>query len=150
MAAVSSQRTVVLNTLLDLCAAVGGGRYFVHRGAVNWGEFDFSRYSAGIAVLTPQFTLLGISFNTMTITLEFVQRLPSGERVYDTVKGLNDEEIEGLVEDSRIILLDLQKSKGTDGSSTILRIVSNRIEGQEMANLDFSIQGVQITFSIEY
>lgn len=150
MSSVSSQRTRVLAKVIDLCKEAGGGRYFVRRGAVNWAEFDFSRHSAGISILTPEFTLLGAQVNSITITLELVQQIPDGERVYRDTDGLNDEEIEGLVEDARIILLGLKGAKDDSGDATVLRIVDNRIEGQEMSNLDFSIQGVMVTFTVEY
>jgi hypothetical protein len=122
----------------------------VRRGAVNWAEFDFNRYSAGISILTPEFTLLGVQLNSITVTLELIQSIPEGERLYRETDGLNDEEIEGLVEDARIILLGLKAAKDESGNAIVLRIVDNRIEGQEMSNLDFSIQGVMITFTVEY
>lgn len=150
MSSVSSQRTRVLSLLIDLCKQAGDGRYFVRRGPVNWGEFDFERYPAGISILTPEFTLLGVQVNSITVTLELVQRIPQGERLYRETDGLNDEQIEGLVEDARIILLGLKAAKDQGGDSTVLRIVDNRIEGQEMTNLDFSIQGVMVTFTVEY
>jgi len=150
MSAITSQRTRVLAQIINLCKTVGGGRYFVRRGPVNWAEFDFNRYSAGISILTPEFTLLGAQVNSITVTLELVQRLPDGERLYLDTDGLNDEEIEGLVEDARIILIGLKSAKDSTGDSTVLRVVDNRIEGQEMANLDFSIQGVMVTFTLEY
>lgn len=150
MPLVVSQRTRVLALLIDLCKAAGGGRYFVRRGPINWAEFDFSRYQAGIAILTPEFTLLGTQLNSITITLELVQRIPEADRGYMETDGLNDQEIEGLVEDARIILLSLNAAKDAQGSVTVLRIVDNRIEGQEMSNLDFSVQGVMVTFTVEY
>lgn len=150
MSAVSSQRTRVLAKIIDLCKEAGGSRYFVRRGAVNWAEFDFNRYSAGISILTPEFTLLGVQLNSITVTLELIQSIPEGERLYRETDGLNDEEIEGLVEDARIILLGLKAAKDESGNAIVLRIVDNRIEGQEMSNLDFSIQGVMITFTVEY
>ena len=150
MSAVTSQRTRVLAQIIDLCKQAGGGRYFVRRGAVNWAEFDFNRYSAGISILTPEFTLLGVQLNSITVTLELIQSIPEGERLYRETDGLNDEEIEGLVEDARIILLVLKAAKDESGNAIVLRIVDNRIEGQEMSNLDFSIQGVMITFTVEY
>lgn len=150
MPLVVSQRTRVLALLIDLCKAAGGGRYFVRRGPINWAEFDFSRYQAGIAILTPEFTLLGTQLNSITITLELVQRIPEADRGYMETDGLNDQEIEGLVEDARIILLSLNAAKDAQGSVAVLRIVDNRIEGQEMSNLDFSVQGVMVTFTVEY
>lgn len=150
MSSVSSQRTRVLAKIIDLCKEAGGGRYFVRRGAVNWAEFDFNRHPAGISILTPEFTLLGAQVNSITVTLEIVQQIPDGERLYRETDGLNDEEIEGLVEDARIIVLGLKSAKDESGDATVLRIVDNRIEGQEMSNLDFSIQGVMVTFTVEY
>ncbi len=150
MPQVNSQRTNVLSQIVSLCNKVGDGAYFVRRGAINWSEFDFSQHRAGISILTPEFTLLGREFNSMVITLEICQKILSTDRSYDLADGLTDLDIEGLVEDARVVIVDLSTSRDASGNPYILRIVDNKIDGQELANLDFSIQGVNITFSVEY
>lgn len=140
-------RVNVLQKLVDLCQEANGGGYFVQRGPINWASFDFSESPSAISILTPQFTLLAPQFNSITITLEVLQKMSTDAK---PLKGLDDDGIERLVLDIEWVLDQLNRASDSHGDAIIVRMDRTGVTAQEISDLDWSVQGFQVTFSVDY
>ena len=154
MASVESIRTRILKKLVDLCRAERAGAYYVRRGPINWAEFPWGRHAQGIAIITPEFTIMQPIRQEMTIQMEVAQSMPD-EKVDEDESvggGFNDNEIEGLVFDTEQILRQFMESKDTlvTTDDLLLNLDILNVEVQEMSSADFSIQGIVVTFTIQY
>ena len=151
MAPVNTPRTAVLNKMYDLCASVNSERYYVRRGPINWAVHDFRTYPYAVSILTPSFTMLRPVFNELTISLEVVMRMPEASVQRGEVReGLNDNEIESLVVDMDEVIHDLMQATDSNGDTIVTRIDRESAEAQEISNEDWSIQGFQVIFTVEY
>lgn len=151
MALVDTPRTRVLNKLFDLCSEENGNRYYVRRGPINWATHDYGSYPYAIAILTPSFSMFRPVFNELTLSLEVAMRMPeTSNQRGESREGLNDNEIESLVQDVDRIVHKLVTSKDSNGDHIITRIDNETAEAQEISNEDWSIQGFQVIFTVEY
>ena len=154
MASVDSIRTRILKKLVDLCVSERAGAYFVRRGPSNWGEFPFDRHAQAVAIITPDFTIMAPQQQEMTVQMEFAQGMPD-EKAIDSEAiggGFNDNEIEGLVFDAEQILRQFMNSKDSlyTNDDLLLSLDILNVEVQEMSSADFSIQGIVVTFTVQY
>ena len=154
MASVESIRTRILKKLVDLCRAERAGAYYVRRGPINWAEFSWDRHAQAMAIITPEFTIMQPIRQEMTIQMEVAQSMPD-EKVDEDESvggGFNDNEIEGLVFDTEQILRQFMESKDTlvTTDDLLLNLDILNVEVQEMSSADFSIQGIVVTFTIQY
>ena len=140
-------RVNVIKKLMDLCEEVNGGKYFVQRGPINWPAFDFKDHDRAIAILTPQFSMLAHQFNSITFTLEVLMKMPESSA---PLTGLDDDGIERLVLDIEWVLDQLNRASDSYGDAIIVRMDRSGVTAQEIADLDWSVQGFQVTFNVEY
>tara|TARA_R100001460_G_scaffold13514_6_gene30448 strand:- start:530 stop:823 length:294 start_codon:yes stop_codon:yes gene_type:complete len=90
----------------------------------------------------------------MTIQLEVAQSMPD-EKVIEsesTGGGFDDNELEGMVFDTEQILRQFMESKDSvfSGDDLLLNLDILNVEVQEMSSADFSVQGIVVTFTIQY
>ena len=154
MASVESIRTRILKKLVGLCQAERAGAYYVRRGPINWAEFAWSRHAQAIAIITPEFTIMQPIRQEMTVQMEVAQSMPD-EKVIETnpdTGGFNDNEIEGMVFDVEQILRQFMQSKDSllPTDDLLLNLDILNVEVQEMSSADFSVQGIVVTFTIQY
>lgn len=152
-----SPRVACLVKLLQLARKIHQRRYYVRRGPINWSAFAFERYPFGIAILTPEFSLLGDEhgMDGATITLELVQRMPDETLDRDQQRdGLDDIGLESLVTDAHDLIGQLERSQypNNDFVCTLLRpsAAEPQVSAQEMTSEDWGIQGIQATFSVRF
>lgn len=151
MSFISTPRTTVITKLYDLCAEENGNRYYVRRGPINWSAHDFGSHPFAIAILTPSFSMFRPTFNEVTFSLEVVMRMPETSiQRGEAREGLNDNEIESLVQDIDRVVHKLVTSKDSNSDHIITRIDNESAEAQEISNEDWSIQGFQVIFTVEY
>lgn len=150
-------RVATLVTLVSLCRAQRQQRYYVRRGPINWATFDFERHPYAIAILTPEFSLKGDQHGVdqCTVTLELCQKMPDEALDRDQRRdGLDDVGLESLVEDvvGIVSALELAAYPNNDFLCSLLRFSKDRppVQGQEMSNDNWSVQGIQATFTITY
>lgn len=156
MAKVESVRTRMLDRLVNICKAERGGAYYVRRGPINWAEFPWHRHSQAISILTPEFTILQPVRQQMNVTMDLVQKMPMESMIMDSeteeTHGFDDNEIEGLVFDGEQILRQFMES--TDplfpSDTLVLNLDLLNVDVTEMTNTDFSIQGIMISFTVQY
>jgi len=90
-------------------------------------------------------------FNELVVSFEVVMRLPeTSHQRGEEREGLNDNEIESLVVDVDEVIHQLIAATDSNGDSVITRIDRENAEAQEISNEDWSIQGFQVIFTVEY
>lgn len=144
-----SNRYFVMKELMKLCKEVHNGRYKVHRGAVNWAEFNFDKTPYPLAIVVDDRSFLR-QFNAATITLEMM--MPFKGNVGDEPFGaVQDEAIEELSQDAELIFVKLLNVRHPATRDSLISKVDQTSDSiQEFSDSNRGIQGIVASVSIEY
>lgn len=143
---------LLIDTLLEVCRALRGGAYQVHRGPIDWSNYPFDSTANGraIAVMVDDanpFRSSGI--NDANLSVEIFGRMPTvraGE-----LATIDDRLMDQFQEDAVAIVDRLQQTRDASGVNPIVykvrRASARLIEAHDVSLL---VQGVIATFNVDF
>lgn len=145
--ATASARRNALKKLKELWKGARNGVYFVKRGAVNWGTFDFDAKPRAVAILVDRGSFLrinGINYADVAFEICAQMRATPGEPEID------DELLDELIDDAERVIYDLQESKDKEDNPVVLKVSKDTAEYEEFHDVEKKIQGIIVKVSIEF
>jgi len=138
---------MITQAIKDACQKVRGGRYFVHRGMINWPKFDFKNYPHAISLTIPMVDEDSPENVTIeaTATLEMMTRMPDFSRV----REVNDEVLDQMRDDHRFIADELQMTR-LPGSRDPMFFNVTRLPTIEIGDSNYELQGIQRSLVLEF
>lgn len=142
---------IITEEIKKVIREVRGGRYYVHRGMINWPKWDFKTYPFAVSLTMPMVDEDDPSNITIecTATLEMMCRMP------DFTAGLrqvDDQVLDEMRDDHRWIADELQKIKFVheNGKSDSLFMGITRLPTIEIGDSNNELQGIQRSLVLEY
>lgn len=146
-----SPRASLMKFFRDTARGLRGGAYYVRRGVINWNTY-FANVDAvpAIAIVADQGSLLPIPGRPALtqegqITFEMFARVQEK----DTKENMDEELIDCFIEDARYLLGKAIKDINSSGRIAF-RIPASAASFTERHDLDKGVQGILVTFTINY
>lgn len=147
---VKSSRRVMLDRWKELAKEMRNGSYFVKRGAINWTTFPFGDEGAGIALMVDDGSLLrtqrNLGMKPARCSMEIFHRLPDEQESPEIDDGLMDQ----ILDDAEWLIIELMKSRTAANDPVVFRIDENSVRFVEAHDIEIKVQGVVVTFNLEY
>lgn len=112
-----TNRALIVQNLLRLWSEARNGRYFAHRGAINWTGFPFDKHPFAAAILVDESPLL-VDNGDLRISIEVFTKLKD-----PTQQGIDDLTLDDLFEDCQNVLASLKKITRPDGELLVIGIL---------------------------
>lgn len=145
-----SARRQMCDRWRELAEQVRNGLYFVKRGAINWTTFPFKDEQGGIALMIDDGQLLRTQrergMKPARCSMEMFRSLPDLNAIPAIDDGLMDE----LLDDAEEILTELMKSRTASNDPIVFRIDANSVRFVEAHDTEIKVQGIVVTFNLEY
>jgi len=134
----------------ELAQQMRNGIYFVKRGAILWPAFSFEDHEGGIALMIDDGSLLRTQKNRgmkpARCSMEMFRRMASTKEAPEIDDGLMDE----LLDDAEWLLQELMKSRTSADDPVVFRIDANSVRFVEAHDTELKVQGIVVTFNLEY
>lgn len=137
-------RKAITTRLKDFLTPLHGGRYWVHRGPVNWARFDFPTHPYAVAIMLDDVSLFRNEKGhlTATLTLEVFTRLSEKQ------DGLNDDIMDDLQEDVVKAFTLLKIAVDDNGNAVVFRLFNGT--AVEVYDASLSVQGMIASVVIDF
>lgn len=130
--------------LKDACQSMRSRRYFVRRGAIDWGAWDFDAHPHAVALMMDDTTFMG-DFKVGTVSLEMFVRMQSSDE-----PTIDDSVMDELIHDAATAFekLAVAKVPGTmDNICTLVKDSDVIIESSDAAK---KVHGIIATIKVKY
>lgn len=154
MAEAFRRRKLIVDSLVGIVKGLPRG-YFVRRGPINYNVHSYARNPFACALIMPEFPLVlasDESFMTATVTLELTTLMPDDIDPIST-EGFDDSVLDQMSMDAEAILDRLTELRTPAGDPLVMTLWNSAGRGpvcREMSGADWSIQGLEVTFTIDF
>jgi|GEM_PF-3914013 len=158
MAEAYRARLTALKAMANVIRSLGTDRYRIVRGVIPLTGHDW-RYRPFIAALNvTDFPLVRAGsepFYKATFSLALATKLAieSDARREDLVEGMDEHVLDQLTQDAEAFLDLLLQQQNEQGDPIIARLITTgdlATRAREFADASYSIQGIEISFTVEY
>lgn len=138
-------REKAVGALTNILLSWRGGAYkFVHRGAVNWMEFDWQKYPLAASIFVDESALWRVGIGLpLTISLEVGAYLPDNQEELDASMA------DTLYRDARGVFEELLSASDPSGNSYVLKADRRVASAQEWMDATRNVQGIVVTVPVE-
>jgi len=136
-------RKEVMDKFLELWGEVRNQKYEVHRGAVNWPNYDFDKHPLAVAVMMDECSFLG-QINEGIVSFEIFAKITDD-------KKLNDVELETQLNNVMNVIHLFNKSiSSIDPRRSIGAVLPKSEKCIEHYDISLNVQGLVILFSVKF
>lgn len=143
----TTRKRLVMQTLVDICKRMRGGRYYVKRGSVNWASFPFTDYPFAVCVLADEVTAFMTPGQSRgTLTLEMMVQVPH------EVNQSDDAVLDDLFEDAFVAFAQLSEAREPDDESfpVITMLDQGSARAMEVSDTSMRVQGLVVSVTVQF
>ena len=136
---------IAMKGLVSLWNEQRGGRYRVHRGAVNWAQYPFDQYPHGVAVMLDDISLVRRDgFREGTVGIEIAQKLPD----HSDVANIDDDLLDEIRDDVETVVAAWEVALSSVGDQAVFIVKRNVSNISEFSDSNRQIQGLVVILKV--